>query len=288
MSRKLAGHIIEDKDWLIMLGDRNSGKGVLQEAFIQAFEKYIGMFNTSVLLTKPMGCGEDSKLNAWMIDFEFTRIMFGSEIQIGLDIRGKHTTKLNGVLLKSLTGGDKLKARSNNVDAREFNIQSSIILTANDIPTCEPADALENLKVFHMPCRFMSDDEYSSLSNTVKPTVNRKVKKPELKAWLKTEAVINSFQYIYIILEAYKWNVEIPVSLKPKPEEDETELDKFYSLFTFTGLETDFVSNKDIRTVLEANAISYSLIKANKYLMVMNCKKGSLGNERGVVGLRLL
>ena len=51
------------------------------------------------------------------------------------------------MLLKSLTGGDKLKARSNNVDAREFNIQSSIILTANDIPTCEPADALENLKV---------------------------------------------------------------------------------------------------------------------------------------------
>ena len=142
MSRKLAGHIIEDKDWLVMLGDRNSGKGVLQEAFTQAFEKYIGMFNTSVLLTKPTGCGEDSKLNAWMLDFEFTRIMFGSEIQIGLDNRGKHTTKLNGVLLKSLTGGDKLKARSNNVDAREFNIQSSIILTANDIPTCEPADAL--------------------------------------------------------------------------------------------------------------------------------------------------
>ena len=60
----------------------------------------------------------------------------------------------------------------------------------------------------------MSDDElYNSLSNTVKPTVNRKVKKPELKAWLKTEAVMNSFQYI--ILEAYTWNVEIPVSLKP-------------------------------------------------------------------------
>ena len=55
MARKLAGHIIEDKDWLIMLGDCNSGKGVLQEAFIQTFEKYIGMFNTSVLLTKPTG-----------------------------------------------------------------------------------------------------------------------------------------------------------------------------------------------------------------------------------------
>ena len=45
-----------------------------------------------------------------------------------------------------------------------------------------------------MPCRFMSDDEYSSLSNTVKPTVNRKVKKPELKAWLKTEAVMRQRQ----------------------------------------------------------------------------------------------
>ena len=86
-----------------------------------------------------MGCGEDSKLNAWMIDFEFTRIMFGSEIQIGLDIRGKHTTKLNGVLLKSLTGGDKLKARSNNIDAREFNIQSHTwgsVLLYGGIPPC--------------------------------------------------------------------------------------------------------------------------------------------------------
>ena len=80
----------------------------------------------------------------------------------------------------------------------------------------------------------------------------------------------------------------MPVSLKPKPEEDETDLGKFYSLFTFTGLETDYISNKDIRTVLEANSISYSLIKANKYLMAMSCKRSSVGNERGVIeGLRL-
>ncbi len=77
-----------------------------------------------------------------------------------------------------------------------------------------------------MPCRFMSDDEYDALSNIIKPTVNKKTKKPELKAWLKTEAVVNSFQYI--ILEAYKWTVAIPASLKPKPEEVETELDKFF------------------------------------------------------------
>ena len=132
----------------------------------------------------------------------------------------------------------------------------------------------------------MSDDEYAALSNVVKPTVNRKVKKPELKAGLRTEAAIDSFQYI--ILEAYKWNVAMPVSLKPKPEEDETELDKFYALFIFTGLETDFVSNKDIRKVLEENAISYSLIKANKYLVAMGCKKGYVGNERGLTSLRFI
>ena len=112
LARTLAGHI-EDKTWLLFVGERNSGKGVIQDGLISVFGDYIGTFNSENLISKP-SIGEATKQNAWLCDLEFRRLVFGSELSIRLDNRGNHVNKLNGTLLKIImSGGDKLTARTN-------------------------------------------------------------------------------------------------------------------------------------------------------------------------------
>ncbi len=47
-SRAIAGH--EDKLWSIMLGSRDSGKGIACDAILTAFDKYIAIFNADSLM----------------------------------------------------------------------------------------------------------------------------------------------------------------------------------------------------------------------------------------------
>ena len=110
-----------------------------------------------------------------MVDFEFSRLIFGSEIDQKLDKTGRNGIKFNGRLIKSImSGGDELECRLNHKDARKFQIQSSIVLCANDIPLCEPADALEFMQRVDMPCRFINDDMFNNLTEGEKKTFIRR------------------------------------------------------------------------------------------------------------------
>jgi hypothetical protein len=286
LARKLAGHI-EDKNWMLLVGERNSGKGIIQEGLMAAFEGYIGSFSSGVLLSKPTSCGETSKEQAWMMDFEFKRIMFASEIEMKTE-RGRHTTKLNGVLLKTLSsGGDPLTARTNNKDQRTFKIQSSIVLCANDVPQCQPADALETVQKFNMPCKFLTDEEYTQVPEGQKKSFVRKVKDTSLKTWLNELDVKNSFQTI--ILNAYNKAVALPASISASLIEeaaDNSDYDNFLALFYITGKEEDTLSNKKLEEIMGLNNIPFTLIKATKYLKALGCTVYRSSNSRGCCGLQ--
>jgi len=287
LSRMIAGHI-EDKDFILFLGERNSGKGVLEGIFKETFDKYINSFDTSNLIQKPISAGESSKESAWQQSFEFSRIMFGSEIDCKT-IRGKHIVKLNGILIKKLiSGGDALTARGMRENARSFKIQSSIVLTANDIPKCEPSDAMEFCRVFDMPCRFLNDEAINDLSEDYKKCVIIKKADINIKEFLKLESVKNSFQYI--LYEAYK-NIE-PIPMKENEDINDNDFNNEYSdlisKFIITENENDIIKNKEIQSILEEHNISFSLIKAQKYLKAIGAKPYKTNFERGLSCLKFI
>ena len=290
LSRMIAGHI-EDKELLVFLGERNSGKGMIQGFFLNTFGKnYIGSLNTSNLIQKPQSCGEADKEGAWLLGFEFSRIMFGSEIDCKT-VNGRHITKLNGASIKSITsGGDLLSCRAMRENSRSFRIQSSLVLTANDMPKSEPPDAMDFCQVFDMPCRFLSKSYSDSLSEDYKKCVIIKEADDTLKDFIRNEAVIKIFEKI--ILNAYN-------TPQPKPEKNSsdnfTELDntntehsEFVGKFRITNSEENKITNKELQNLLESQHISFSLLKAQKYLKAMGAIPYKSKYERGLCKIEII
>jgi len=288
LSRKIAGHI-EDKNWLFFLGGRNSGKGIIERLLSHCFEPYVKSFNSSNLISKK-SMGEISKELAWMVDFEFSRLIFGSEIDQKLDNKGRNEIKFNGRLIKSImSGGDELECRTNNKDARKFQIQSTIVLCANDIPTCEPVDAMDFCLKFDMPCRFLTDDMYNKLGEGVKKTFIRKTADDSLKNWLSNIDVIQSIEHI--IFEAYKEKINIPNSLIDTVENEqiETAEDKLLSLFDFSEeYYNNVILNNKLQSYLEDHRISMSMIKCNKILKLNGAELYRNTKQKGLTGLKYI
>ena len=287
LSRMIAGHI-EDKDFLLLLGERNSGKTILQNLFKNTYGDYIGSFDTSNIIQKPISAGESSKESAWQMPFEFKRIMFGSEIDCKT-IKGKHIIKINGIIIKKImSGGDALTGRGMRENARTFQIQSSMVLIANDIPKCEPSDAMEFCRIFDMPCRFLNQEDINKLSEDYKKCVIVKEKDESINEFITLDNVLNSFQTI--LYESYK-NIE-PIPMKENEDNNENDYNIEHSLFTsyfnITNNEKDIMKNKEIENILEETNISFSLIKAQKFLKAMGAKPYKTKYERGLSGLKFV
>lgn len=286
-ARAMAGHV-EDKRWLALIGERNSGKGVLYDFFKKAFEDYVGMFETGNLIAKT-SLGEATKEFAWKFQFEFKRAVFGSELFVKLDKRGQHEVKLNGTLIKSISsGGDEHTARGNFKDERTFNIQATMILCANDLLAIEPADASNTLERFNMTSTFLDENEEKLFTDKQKETMVIYKKDTSLRSsWCKEKEVINSFTNI--IFKAYAKKVEKPSSFiqqAREEHEDDSEYERFLNIFTVDGSD-NFVSNKRIEELMATHRISYSNIKAGKILVGLGCIRDRDTSKRGLKGLKI-
>lgn len=239
-SRMIAGHARDDKQWLILKGSRNSGKGLLTELFQNSFEKYVSSTNSDNFLTRQT-IGEESKMLAWMNDFEFTRIIFSQEITILFDKKGKKCSTINGNLIKKISGGDELECRLNHKDARKFHHQSTLVICCNDVPKISPDCANDNLHTFNMPCSFFTDEAWDNMDEIKKLEYPfRRVADTNIKTqFCNNVDVINSF--INMIIEAYNWNIKCPSKIKEEKLNDckDSDFARFMNLFVFTAKDDD-------------------------------------------------
>jgi hypothetical protein len=108
LARALSGEI-QDKIWGLFLGNRDCGKGVNVGMARNAFEDYIGEFESDRLLSEHFA-EIDSKKNGWLIPYQFKRVIFSNELQ--KDDKG-NKVKLNSKIIKSInSGGDEIDARA--------------------------------------------------------------------------------------------------------------------------------------------------------------------------------
>tara|TARA_R110001592_G_scaffold1794_1_gene10649 strand:+ start:3867 stop:6203 length:2337 start_codon:yes stop_codon:yes gene_type:complete len=309
IARGLFGHI-EDKNWSICMGERNSGKGVIGGALENAFGKYVLTTNGENLMYKNGNSGDAAKNNSWMVNTEFSRLILTNELTI--DSEGKH--KINGNIVKKLTsGGDYIEARQNFKDEINFKSQGRMLIFCNDLPPIEPSDCKETAFMFNFPSKFVDKNDpllnvensvkvYDDLGNVVKDEngdiLTRCIthfyeKDDNIKSWLKEDKVIDAFTEI--ILEHYGEKVNMSIEMLEDQsdfQDDETEEVKFMELFIFPDdKEWNNIHNTDkdeyvfistINRLITEKGLPISPQKYGKWLKKRGCiKRGTEGDSQG-------
>jgi hypothetical protein len=253
-ARVMAGHV-EDKMWVVVLGERNAGKGVLQALMVTAFGNYIGVFNLESLKKTKFGSddGDEAKRNAWMMAGEFSRDLYANEGAADV---------LSGQRIKKATsGGDLLKGRNLYKDARNFRMQAQLNANVNQLPPADNRDCLQTLLAFTMPYEFFSQEVYDGLSEQKKRV--SKVRDDDLKKWCAKPEVGQAF--LHILLDHYR---DVPAdpcesmvafrdSLMGRSKEEDSE-----DYFAYTGNNEDFEYTKDVAIVAKQIGTDESTIRA--------------------------
>ena len=167
---KLSRAIFEggvDKEFIVMLGETNSGKGALTLALGEAFMEYVETFSTSVLLQGSNANLEDARKWTFLAKCYDARLMIGNEISMGTQEttnaygrRTKTDIPINVDMVKMLvSGGDKISCRLLYNDPVEVANQAFVIILANDIPYTKADKAYANRQILLYADRSSSSDE---------------------------------------------------------------------------------------------------------------------------------
>jgi hypothetical protein len=283
LARAMAGHI-EDKRWAVLLGERDSGKGVLAEAIISAFGDYVTTMNVESLMCHrlTMGGGDEEAKLKFLFAMEHARLAITNEMKV--DASNKDM-KMDGNIGKKLTsGGDYLMARKLYHMPRKFRIQATLLMNCNDFPKVDPADFTEKVVPFSCPHKFTTNaadlqqyDFYRMADDSI-------------KEWCRSPEVGDAL--FWIVADSYSSDqVELTPSMKQFKDHlcVDDEIKKVMSFIQITGNDKDLVPNNLIKDRLDRAAINMSLTKFYHVLSKRgNIKPYRTAKERGYTGIRLI
>ena len=272
MSRVMAGHV-EDKQWFVMIGERNCGKGVLTMLFQHCFQEYVQTTAANNFIAK-RGSSDDAFDKKWLVSLDKARAVFTNEVNMSDNER---KTTLNGVMIKEISsGGDELSARALNQNIVKFRLQCQFVVMCNDLPEPNPKDALSSCKRFHMESQFVDGEPKQNC------IVKEYKKDDSIKDYVKSEKAVRAFTHI--LLKQYsKTKPKDPDQIKEASQDDieESELSKFKELYNFTNKKGDFITVSKFNYVLESNLPSLTTKKAKHWLKKMGIKATQQKVEEG-------
>eukprot|EP00798_Chlamydomonas_sp_ICE-L_P009586 gene9586-biopygen5788 len=240
IARAMAGEY-KDKNWGVMIGERNSGKGLLQTINQNAFGPYVNTIDSSQLMLN--ASATDVKAQSWVIDCEFSRQTYTNEVKIDA---GNFRVKLDGGLIKKFqSGGDVIKARRSYENEREVRTASRLFMNLNEMPQISAVDVLEQAIVFEFPFKFVTPGQGGSI-----PWLPfYRESDPSMKVYCGRADVIDAFTWL--VLDAHRSS---PVQMSSDVQretyrlrvDEGDELVLVNQYFSVTDSATDIVLLKDI------------------------------------------
>eukprot|EP00798_Chlamydomonas_sp_ICE-L_P004728 gene4728-biopygen15004 len=275
IARAMAGEY-KDKNWGVMIGERNSGKGLLQTINQNAFGPYVNTIDSSQLMLN--ACATDVKAQSWVIDCEFSRQTYTNEVKIDA---GNSRVKLDGGLIKKFqSGGDVIKARRNYENEREVRTASRLFMNLNEMPQISAVDVLEQAIVFEFPFKFVTPGQGGSI-----PWLPfYRESDPSMKVYCGRADVIDAFTWL--VLDAHRSS---PVQMSSDVQretyrlrvDEGDELVLVNQYFSVTDSATDIVLLKDI------NAFARDFKMNKKTLQTRLEKMGAIPDTNcSVAGVR--
>ena len=271
VARALAGKYT-DKQWLILQGPRNSGKGVLQELTRAAFGPYVATINANELMmdSGPGGSGAAKQLS-WLLDVAHARIIITNEISMDMSDR---KCKLDGNKIKGTfsSGGDPKQVRQNYTNEETVIPEGRLFMMCNDLPPITPPDALETHHLLRTDFQYVKpgddvrdngddtvDDNCEPLSDTTRIPCNRRVGDNNLKMQCRQPHVARAF--MHMVFDEYRDSEVVPSRHVAKQTRDfrvdsMTEKDTLKHLIQYTGLKTDRLTNDEIMEQMQLKRVN--------------------------------
>jgi hypothetical protein len=288
VARAMAG-CFEDKHWVVLIGNRNSGKGVLTSMNENAWGPYVrSVQSDSFLMARNTDGGDEAKKLSWLLACTGARIITTQEITVDRENTGK---KINGNLIKGklASGGDRIMARKNYCDEVEFKIQGRLFMALNDMPPVSPADAYETMHMFSFPYQFVEELGPDSMPHM-------KLGDPSIKAYCREPETVAAF--IHLVLDSW---IDFPV-VKSEAVRIESDLYRreggdewsaLKDLFEVTRDPKDMVSSASVADVVARAGMNMSKQKTRKRLELLGAKYSEHAivdgkRVRGYVGLKIL
>ena len=190
LARALAGNI-EDKRFIVLLGETNSGKGTLTQLLGDCFGlgTFVGNYNAKNLQV-------ESATLSWLLQNKNSRIILANEIN------AEKTILLNNIKVCA-NGGEPITATAKYENERNFIPQGTMFLFANEMPEMKGNDdggAVKNRMVYiETEFSYLEKQKYEDFKDT-----NPKVRlaDPTLKTeYLKRKNVQEAFARV--VCEAY-------------------------------------------------------------------------------------
>lgn len=262
LARGIAGEY-QDKTWMVALGKRNSGKGVINDLLRNTFGKYVVNFNADELLVTQSTNSDLAKKQAWQKPFEFARIAISNELST-MTGSGKGTI-LDASQIKSISsGGDSRPVRMLFENSTEIKLQARFMMFLNEMCQVSSEDCLQTVSTINFQSEFVDDNELTEEQKRVNSNPETLFKfyigDPTIKNYIKQQHVINAF--MHIIFDHYdinKTRLVVPLSLKENTtdliESKDNIKEKLHSLFEFTNNDEDRVNVNVVNEILKSNKI---------------------------------
>jgi len=281
VARRMAGYI-QDKEWILLEGLRNSGKGLFCDMLKLAFGKYIRTTNSGNFKLKNNESTDNAKANSWILDYQFSRLAITNEISIA-----NQKDKIDGNSIKKFcSGGDCLEGRKNFKDEVEFRVQSGLMICCNDFPEVSPADALETCVNIQMTSKFI-DEDYNE--NNKLNGFKYYLKDDNIKNWIKNDDIINEF--ILILLEHLNKPCSLPQAIinkrKEESAEDPDDTVRLCDAFLFTNDEEDKISNNQLKEIKSKLSLPFTINKIGKIIIGKGAKRFKSNSSRGFSKIKL-
>ena len=250
LARAVAG-FFEDKNWFMLEGLRNSGKGVLFGLLETAIGDYLSSCDSNNFLLKGISLNNDSaKENMFLFDFQFQRIINIQEFKFP---SGKPPF-INGGLIKSIcSGGDKIETRAHYGMPVRIRLQSTLVFAANEYPEIRPSNAVETCTVWAMNGKFI---DYSAGETEIEGYMNYPCD-TSIKQFIKQDDV--GLAFIHILISALGFTKEqsqYPSEIRNENILANEQFDTVANnniisqIIRFTGLENDIITNSELSSVL--------------------------------------
>eukprot|EP01045_Picozoa_sp_COSAG04_P023362 COSAG04_NODE_2765_length_3621_cov_47.223169_2_plen_897_part_00 len=235
MARVMAGHV-EDKQWMVMMGERNSGKGVLVLLFLAAFGAYATITDANHFLAK-RGSGDAALDMKWAVSLDMVRVVFTNEIEM----EGEKEAKLDGAMMKKLaSGGDVIECRGLFEKAVKFVLQCQFCLMLNDMPEATSTDAMSNCHEFHMNTQFVPHEPRPD------GIVKQYKADDSIKDYVKSERCTRAFtKILFDHYDTKKPEVPKEIIESAKDNEAESDLSRFERMIDFTNDKEDFMTVRE-------------------------------------------